>query len=443
MNGASSDNLGQALAEVPMADVHTHLSQDQLAARGLADVALYHMVISDLYAAGCPDGQRVPETHDPSEAARRLERAAPYFARIANTSNAWMLRAILRDLYDWHEPITPANWERLDGIIREKGSDANWARSVLQKANVSASTTEYARRGSRRAPVPLHYSLEWGMFTRATWGHPDAPVYELERCWGAEPTPPLEIGPSEWPPAERPIRSAADAIEAVDWYVKAMPDNLMCMGTHFSTRFSYARGTPAEFDAALRNRAAPSASEQGVFASFINDAFLQALERNRPDVAVMFSAGAEPLPYETGSELSQATTGQLGDMMSRYTGLRFVCLLGSAHANQAVCTLARELPNLAIAGYWWHNFYPSIMHGILEQRLDMLPMPRHIGFFSDAYTIEWVYAKALMVRRIAGRVLAGRVRDGWYTFEDAVAIARTTWQQTPADFLRMKGVGEK
>ncbi len=441
MNGASSEDLGQALAEVPMADVHTHLSQDRLGARGLADVALYHMVISDLYAAGCPDGQRVLEPHDPAVAARRLERAAPFFARTANTSNAWMLRAILRDLYDWDEPITSANWERLDGIIRERSSDTGWAASVLRKANVTASTTEYARRGSGPTPVPLHYSLEWGMFTRATWGHPDAPVYELERCWGFEPTPPLEIGPSQWPPAERPIRSAADAIDAVDWYVKAMPDNLMCMGTHFSTRFNYAGTTSAEFEAALRNRSAPSVSEQGIFASFINDAFLESLERNRPDVAVMFSAGAEPLPYETGSELNQATVGQLGEMMARHSGLRFVCLLGSAHSNQAVCTLAREIPNLAVGGYWWHNFYPSVMQGILEQRLDMLPIPRHIGFFSDAYTVEWVYAKALMVRRIAERVLAGRVRDGWYTFEDAVAIARTTWQQTAADFLRMKVVG--
>ena len=129
--------------------------------------------------------------------------------------------------------------------------------------------------------------------------------------------------------------------------------------------------------------------------------------------------------------------------MARYSGLRFVGLLGSGHSNQAICTLARELPNFAVAGYWWHNFYPSIMQGILEQRLDMLPMPRHIGFFSDAYTVEWVYAKALMVRRIAERVLGGRVREGWYTFEDAVAIARAMWQQTPADFLRMKVGGQK
>ena len=46
------EDLEQALAEVPIIDIHTHLIGGKLAARGLHDVLLYHMVISDLYAAG-------------------------------------------------------------------------------------------------------------------------------------------------------------------------------------------------------------------------------------------------------------------------------------------------------------------------------------------------------------------------------------------------------
>ena len=49
-------DLEQALAEVPMLDVHTHLIGGKLGAQGLHDILLYHMVISDLYAAGCPSG---------------------------------------------------------------------------------------------------------------------------------------------------------------------------------------------------------------------------------------------------------------------------------------------------------------------------------------------------------------------------------------------------
>ncbi len=57
----AADDLTSAIAEIPALDVHTHLAGGKLAARGLHDIILYHMVISDLYAAGCPHGARLSE----------------------------------------------------------------------------------------------------------------------------------------------------------------------------------------------------------------------------------------------------------------------------------------------------------------------------------------------------------------------------------------------
>ena len=45
--------LESALTEVPILDVHTHLVGGKLGARGLHDILLDHMLVSDLYAAGC------------------------------------------------------------------------------------------------------------------------------------------------------------------------------------------------------------------------------------------------------------------------------------------------------------------------------------------------------------------------------------------------------
>ena len=112
--------LEQALAELPMFDVHTHLIGGQLGAQGLHDILLYHMGISDLYAAGCPSGNRLTEYPGwPSreEAQSRLEEAIPFLPNIRNTSTYWAMGRILRDLYDWTEPITTENWRRLDDTI--------------------------------------------------------------------------------------------------------------------------------------------------------------------------------------------------------------------------------------------------------------------------------------------------------------------------------------
>jgi hypothetical protein len=45
-----------ALKDVPILDIHTHITGRRLSARGLHDILLYHMAVSDLYAAGCPSG---------------------------------------------------------------------------------------------------------------------------------------------------------------------------------------------------------------------------------------------------------------------------------------------------------------------------------------------------------------------------------------------------
>ena len=54
--GRCIETLEQALADMPMLDAHTHIVGDHLGAKGLHDVLLYHMAVSDLYAAGCPTG---------------------------------------------------------------------------------------------------------------------------------------------------------------------------------------------------------------------------------------------------------------------------------------------------------------------------------------------------------------------------------------------------
>ena len=190
-------------------------------------------------------------------------------------------------------------------------------------------------------------------------------------------------------------------------------------------------------EAALARRATAGPAERDIYASYINEAFLTRLEQEGRGLVFQFSFGAEPLPYETGSRLKQETIRQLGEMIGRHPGLRFQCFLSSRHANQSLCTLARELPNLSLAGCWWHNFFPEIIRQILSERLDMLPATQQIGFFSDAYCVEWTYAKAILVRRQLARVLADRIEQGQYSRRDALEIAETILYRSPQQLLGM------
>jgi hypothetical protein len=174
--------LEQGLEEIPVLDGHTHLVGGKLAARGLQDVMLYHMLVSDLYAAGCPSGARLTEFPGwPSleESSRRIREAIPYLSLIRNTSMSWGLRMILSDLYGWREPITADNWERLDALIRERADDQAWQYSLLDRVKIRRSCTEFARSAGGENAERLQYALEWGFFTRCQWGEFDTALYEL------------------------------------------------------------------------------------------------------------------------------------------------------------------------------------------------------------------------------------------------------------------------
>jgi hypothetical protein len=433
--------LESALAEVPVLDVHTHLVGGRLGARGLHDVLLYHMVVSDLYAAGCPTGARLtqyPGWPTPDEAAYRIAEAVPYLDRVRNTSSMWGVRLILADLYDWHEPVGPENWARLDARVRERADDRAWHHSVLDRLNVRRTGTELARRGAGEDDDRLQYALEWGFFTRCQWGECDTALYELERCWGRAPESPQPIGAGGRPPTERTIRSLDDVHAAIDHYVGAIPyDRVLATATHISTDIDFRDVGGDEMAAALARRDRATPADRDVYASYIHEAFLSALEARGGSIVFQFSLGAEPMPYETASRLSQRTVAQLGAMVGRHPSLRFQCFLASRHANQSLCTLARELPNLSLAGYWWHNFFPDAIRQVMAERLEMLPVNKQVGFFSDAYCVEWVYAKALVVRKVMARVLAESVARGQYTRDDALAIARAILYESPQSLLGM------
>ncbi|MCL5995109.1 MAG: hypothetical protein M1546_03515 [Chloroflexi bacterium] len=433
--------LEEGLAEVPLLDIHTHLDAAHMAARGLHDILLYHMVISDLVSAGCPSRARLSEEPDDEEARTRLSEAIPYLPYIQNTSIFWGVRIILRDLYGWNSPITADNWQQLDALIRSRAADPAWPRHILQRAGIRRTGTELWRRRDERYDDVLQYALEWAFFTRAQWGVNDIPLYELERAWN-QPGPgaplPVTLGEAR-PPLARTLRTLDDVRAAISHYVANIPyGQVLSTAQHISTAINYRAVSDEEMAAALSRRDQATPAERDVYASFILEAFLSELERHGDEIVYQFSFGAEPLPFETGSQLRAETVFEVAAIVARHPQLRFQVFLASAHANQALCTLARELPNLSLAGYWWHNFFPGVMRQVMGERLDMLATNKQVGFFSDAYCVDWAYAKTVLVRRQLAEVLAQKVAQRQYTVDEALAIARQILFESPQSLLGMR-----
>jgi len=432
------------LNAIPLFDVHTHLDASHLTARGLHDIALYHMVISDLVSAGCPSRGRLSEDPEEAEIESRMVEAIPYFNAIQNTSMSWGLRMILEDLYGWKEAITLENWRRLDGLIRERAGDNAWTGVVQKRIGIRRASTELWRRRDGSQDNRLQYSLEWAFFTRSQWGVYDIPLIELERAWNQDgPGAPLPVtafatGDGR-PKLDQTIQNLDDVQRAIEHYVNRIPyADIISTAQHISTDIHYWQVSEDEMVDALERREWAGPVERDVYAGFILEAFLSELEKHAESLVYHFSIGAEPLPFETGSKLRQETIFELAAIIERHPRLRFQALLSSEHANQAMCTLARELPNLSLAGYWWHNFFPGAMRKVIGERLDMLSVKKQVGFFSDAYCLDWAYAKAALVRRQWAEVLAQKVDQGQYSLDQALEIARKVLYETAKTLVGMK-----
>jgi len=421
-------------------DAHTHLDVAHLSARGLHDILLYHMVISDLYSAGCPDGARLSEEPTEDEAAMRLERAVPYVPYIRNTSCYWLAETILRELYDWDEPITPQNWQKLHEHIQKTGNSQQFGREVMRKAGITKSNTELWRGRDGSCDDIFTYSLEWSFFTRAQWGIFDTALIELEHAWNhEEPCPPLPVTATEADLRfEKKLATLDDVEAALSHYLSKIPyDKIMTIASHFSTHIHYRKTNRAEMEKALCNRANAGEWERDVYANYILEEFLCRFEESHPEMPLQFSMAAEPLPYETISMMHSRTPFELAEIIAAHPKLQFNFHISNMAMNQTFCTMTRELPNLSLNAYWWHNFFPSYIERLLNERLDMVAINKQVGYFSDAYTMEWSYAKAKLVRQITAKVLAERVEQGRYTKETALWLAEQLLAGTTRSLFRV------
>ena len=67
----------------------------------------------------------------------------------------------------------------------------------------------------------------------------------------------------------------------------------------------------------------------------------------------------------------------------------------------------------------------------------MLAVNSQIGFFSDAYCVDWAYAKSILVKNQLTRVLYEKINQGQYNLREALSIAEEILYKSPQSLLGM------
>jgi glucuronate isomerase len=76
-------------------------------------------------------------------------------------------------------------------------------------------------------------------------------------------------------------------------------------------------------------------------------------------------------------------------------------------------------------GHWWYSNIPAYIEPDLRARLQAVPKTKQVGYYSDAYKLEFVLPKYDMYRRTLAKVLADDfVRPGRMRESQAVELGR-------------------
>lgn len=93
--------------------------------------------------------------------------------------------------------------------------------------------------------------------------------------------------------------------------------------------------------------------------------------------------------------------------------------------NQELVSYSWIFPNVVTNGHWWYSNIPTYIRNDLTGRLQAVPKTKQIGYYSDAYKLEFVLPKFNMYRRLLAQTIADEfVRPGRLTETQAVALGQ-------------------
>ena len=109
-----------------------------------------------------------------------------------------------------------------------------------------------------------------------------------------------------------------------------------------------------------------------------------------------------------GQDLFDQRTSLLAyrELFNAFPEVTFPISVLSSGQNQELVSHAWIFPNVVTSGHWWYSNVPAYIANDLRARLQAVPKTKQVGYYSDAYKLEFVLPKFNMYRRVLAGVLA-------------------------------------
>ncbi len=129
---------------------------------------------------------------------------------------------------------------------------------------------------------------------------------------------------------------------------------------------------------------------------------------------------------------------QYRELFNAFPDVTFPVSVLTSGQNQELVAYSWIFPNVVPNGHWWYSNTPPYIRKDLTERLTAVPKTKLIGYYSDAYKLEFVQPKYAMYRRVLAVVLADEfVRPGVLSETEAVALGTRLLRENVRELFKL------
>jgi predicted TIM-barrel fold metal-dependent hydrolase len=159
---------------------------------------------------------------------------------------------------------------------------------------------------------------------------------------------------------------------------------------------------------------------------------------------LMASVRKLPVVIHTGMQsgnginnIDNSDPALLTAIITRYPDIDFALFHGSYPYGGKLATLAKNFKNVYIDLSWIYAISPSYSERYLNEWLETVPVNKIMAFGGDMRCVENVYSELLIAKSIIGKVLIARVKDGYFSEEEAMTVARMILHDNVVNFYNL------
>jgi glucuronate isomerase len=427
LRSSEAGEIYEKIGSDPIFDVHTHVDWHNPFAKDAWDLLKYHYFTEMAYSLGFPSEL----INDPAFSTEdKVKKILKFLPGMRTTAPYWWLVTLLQKFFglkDNHVGIE--NFEETCRTVKEKSEQENWVEEIKQKAKI-----------------------ERVALTNSPWEELDGLNSEtFMPTFRADSLLNFENGKT---------------FEQIKKYSKIAINNLLEFEEYISERFQHfiennacsaavslppnflAFETKREdvkriFDDLIRQPKSVGADKRGKVKAYILNYIAELCETNKRPFQLMIGSKREVYNYGVpeGRDKSEPVSSLDGILylLNTYSNVIFPISVVSQTQSQELAECARIFRNVYASGHWWYTNTEKEIENSLALRLELSPHLKHIGQYSDAYTLELIWPKYDMYRRIESNVFAEKyVQQGRLSVEETIEILRERDYKTPKRLMEFK-----